>query len=243
MKKTRNEMMVGLFVIAGFVMLALVVFFVSGVSLFRSGYSVNVLYDYVDIMDRGAPVRMAGVRIGEVSKVELVHDENKGGTLVRVKLFIDGHVKIRENYVFEIRGTHILSEPHIEITPVEGDAPLIHEGATIQGKKLEPIENLIKKAQDVANGLDEVVNGKLDNSEGDMKQAVLSLKKSTDQLNGILTNISQGQGTAGKLVSSDELYQDVRGLVAEIKAHPWRLLKRDKGPESNQPRKKFLGIF
>ena len=39
--------------------------------------------------------------------------------------------------------------------------------------------------------------------------------------------IEKGEGTAGKLVYSDELYQDIRGFVAEIKAHPWRLLKRD----------------
>ncbi len=59
MKKTQNEVAVGTFVIIGFIMLALIVFFVSGVYLFRSGYYVTVRYNYVSILDKGAPVRMA----------------------------------------------------------------------------------------------------------------------------------------------------------------------------------------
>lgn len=227
MKKSRNEMIVGLFVIVGFVMLSLVVFFVSGVYLFRSGYSVVVMYDYVDIMDKGAPIRMAGVRIGEVNKVDLVFDEQTRKTRVKVTTFLDSKIQIRENYEFEIRGTHVLSEPHIEITPVEGDAPLLKDGAVVEGKKLVPIEDLIKNAHHVSEGLDQIINGKINDSDGDMKKAILQLKSSTDNLNTILTKINTGEGTVGKLVSNDELYQDVRGLVHEIKAHPWRLLKKD----------------
>lgn len=243
MKKNRNEMMVGLFVIVGFVMFSLMVFFVSGVYLFRKGYAVSVIYDYVDIMDKGAPVRMAGVRVGDVSKVELMHDDTTGTTNVKVTLFIDAKAKIYENDEFEIRGTHVLSEPHIEITPKPGSNKLIAEGTVIQGKKLVPIEDLIKNAHSVAKGLDEIVNGNLSDAEGETKNVFIGLKKSTDNLNTILNKINNGEGTAGKLVSSDELYQDVRGLIAEIKARPWRLLKRDKEPKKENSSKKKFGIF
>jgi len=37
-----------------------------------------------------------------------------------------------------------------------------------------------------------------------------------------------GEGTVGKLLSDKELYDEIRDFVAEIKAHPWRLLKKDK---------------
>lgn len=217
MRKSRNEMVVGLFVIIGFILLSLIVFFISGVYLFRQGYSVYVMYDYVDIMDKGAPVRMAGVRVGEVSSVDLVPDPGFNRLRVRVKLFLDQHAKIQENYVFEIRGTHVLSEPHIEITPVEGNAPLLHKDSVINGEKLLPIENLIERAHRVSEGL----------------------QKSSDTLADILTKVEKGEGTAGKLVSSEELYQDVRGLVQEIKAHPWRLLKKDDKYESKR-KKRFL---
>ncbi len=71
-------------------------------------------------------------------------------------------------------------------------------------------------------------------SEGDLKKTITNLKASTDALNSVLNKIEKGEGTAGKLLTRDELYQDARDFVAEIKAHPWRLLKKDGGG------KKFL---
>lgn len=109
MKKTRTEVLVGTFVVFGFILLSLVVFFVSGVYLVRPGYRVNVVFGYVSILDRGAPVRMAGVRIGEVNRVNFVEDKQTGQTRVQVQLFIAKGFEIRENYTFSVRGTHVLS--------------------------------------------------------------------------------------------------------------------------------------
>jgi phospholipid/cholesterol/gamma-HCH transport system substrate-binding protein len=221
MKKARNEMMVGLFVIVAFVMMSLMVFFISGVYLFRSGYTLNVMYDYVDILDKGAPVRMAGVRIGEVSLVSLVFDEKNKQTRVRMKLFISEGVKVRENYIFEIRGTHILSEPHIEVTPVAGDAAVLEDGAELEGEKLYPIEDLIERAQEITK----------------------ELKGTSAALNKVATHVSEGEGTAGSLLMRDEMYQDMNAFVKDIKAHPWKLLKKS-GSNSGSKRKwYFLWLF
>lgn len=264
MKKNQNETAVGIFVIIGFVLLSLVVFFVSGVYLFRQGYHVSVMYDYVSILDRGAPVRMAGVRIGEVSGVELVYDKATQQNRVKVKLFIEKGVEIRENYLFEIRGTHILSEPHIEISPRPGSEPLLKNEALIQGEDAVPIEDLIQKAHQITENLNAVLEGfrgavedpegagavknlvvnlskltaslekALSGSEEDLKHTFTNLKESSDSLKSVLDKIEAGEGTAGKLLTQDELYQELRAFVAEIRARPWRLMKKDNGG------KKFL---
>ena len=259
MKRARNEVVVGAFVIFGFIFLSLIVFFVSGVYLFRPGYSVSVMYEYVSILDKGAPVRMAGVRIGEVSKVDLLYDETRQKTRVRVKLFIEKGVEIRENYLFKIQGTHILSEPHIEITPVPGSAPRVKSGQVIEGMALVSIESLIDRGSAIADHLEQILGGVhaaikdketvqdikdivsnlatltasmnqvLSGSEQDLKSAIGSIKSSTESLSVILDKMEKGEGTAGKLLTEDELYQEMRAFVAEIKAHPWRLMKRDDG--------------
>lgn len=258
MRKKRNEALVGMFVLVGFIMLALTVFFISGVYFFKSGYSLNVKYDYVSILDRGAPVRMAGVRIGEVSDVSLVHDEETAKTRVIVKLFIEEGVKIRENYLFKIQGTHILSEPHIEITPVAGEAPFLEDGRTIEGESPVAVEALIERAHKIGLELDnmlsrinlilsdqetgealkqmifhfskltETLDNTFSGSEKDMQETINNLKTSTESLDKLLNGVTNGDGTLGKLLYEDDLYQEVRDFVAEIKAHPWRLLKKDK---------------
>ncbi len=226
--------MVGLFVVVAFIMLSLVVFFISGVYFFREGYQVYIRYDYVDILDKGAPVRMAGVRVGEVNQVELVHGDN-GKTEVKVRIFLERNVKVHHDYKFEIRGTHILSEPHIEITPIPSQAPLLKNGSHVEGEKLLPIESLIEHAHHVAQGLDQIVNGKLEDAEGDTKEMVKQLKATTERLNQMVTGIDEGKGTVGKLVATTELHDEMKGLISEIKARPWRLLKKD-----NEKKKRFF---
>jgi len=257
MKRKRTEILVGAFVILGFVLLSLVVFFVSGVYLVRPGYRINVVYNYVSILDRGAPVRMAGVRVGEVGGVNLLEDKETGKTRVQVQVFIAKGFEIRENYMFSVRGTHILSEPHIEITPQPGQAPFLKEGDTVQGVDPVPVEVLVDRADLIAGHLEAILGGLkgamedketgkairettqnlasltrslneiLSGSEGEMKDTLKQLNASTKSLEVILTKIERGEGTVGKLVSEEELYREMKEFVQEIKARPWRLLKRD----------------
>lgn len=267
MKKGRNEIVVGMFVIVGFIILTLTLFFVSGVYLFRPGYKVDVLYKYVSILDKGAPVRMAGVRVGEVDGVFLEHDAMEGQTHVRVRLFIEKGIDIRENYRFYIRGTHVLSEPHIEISPVPGGAPIIKAGAVVDGFNPIPLEDLIQKAHGIAAHIDDIlarlsravgdeqsqkalkdivinvasltdsINMILDGSEDNMRKALLDIESSSTSLSQILDHIESGEGTAGKLLMEDELYIELKEFVQDIKKHPWKLLKK------SDEDKKFLGIF
>lgn len=259
MKKNQNEVMVGTFVIIAFIILSVIVFFISGAFVFRSGYTVYVMYDYVSILDKGAPVRMAGVRVGEVSQVRLVEDSDVGRMRVRVKLFIEKKTQIRENYQFKIQGTHVLSEPHIEITPVPGEAPYVRDGKTVEGFDPIPLEALIKRAHEISEDLAEIVRGMHDalknektgaaiqeivlnlasltrsmdkalggGSGEDLQETVRHIRTSSDSLDKILSGLEKGQGTAGKLLKDDEVYQDLRAFVKDIKAHPWKLLKKDK---------------
>ncbi len=256
MKKTQNEVTVGAFVIIGFIMLALIVFFVSGVYVFRPGYYVTVNYNYVDILDKGAPVRMAGVRVGEVNRVSLTYDEKEKRAKVLVKLFIEKGVEIRDNYSFEIRGTHVLSEPHIEISPKPGDASVVQDGAMIQGVNPVPVEALIDRAHVIVAHMEAILKNLqgaleaketgeaikriilnmdsitismrkvLDGSEGDLKSTIGNLKNSTDSLQDVLGKVHSGEGTVGALLMKDQLYKDLSDFVADGKSHPRKLFKK-----------------
>lgn len=230
MKKKSNEVSVGIFVIVGFVFLTLVLFFVSGVYLFRSGYSVDVMFNYVSILNQGAPVRMAGVRVGEVSRVEIVFDKAKQINRVKIKLFIEKGVQIRENYTFTIRGTHVLSEPHVEISPKSGTFPLLRDGAVMEGVPLVAVEELMDRAHQTLDNLSSVtgsLKGMLREPDGDLYRTLRNMDASSASLSGILGRVEKGDGTVGKLLMEDEMYQDMAALAKDVRAHPWKLLKKD----------------
>lgn len=205
MKKKSNEVSVGVFVILGFIFLTLVLFFVSGVYLFRSGYAVDAMFNYVSILNKGAPVRMAGVRVGEVSQVDIVYDQAKQINRVKVKLFIEKGFEIRENYAFTIRGTHVLSEPHVEISPKPGTFPLLRNGALVEGVPLVAVEELFDQAHKT---LDKV-------------------ESSSTSLSNILGRVDKGEGTVGKLLKDDALYNEMEAFAKDVRAHPWKLIRKD----------------
>ena len=241
MKKKTNEVSVGVFVILGFIFLTLVLFFVSGVYLFRSGYTVAVMFNYVSILNKGAPVRMAGVRVGEVSQVDIVYDEVKQNNRVKVKLFIEKGVESRENYEFTVRGTHVLSEPHVEITPKPGNSPLVRKDEVMEGVPLVAMEELMDRAREVLNNLSSL-SGSLKDSfkspDGNVYQSFQNIESSSASLNKILGRIEKGEGTIGKLMMEDELYREMNAFMKDVKEHPWKLIRK-----SSKETRKWYFLF
>ena len=72
MKKKNSEIWVGIFVIIGILLLALLTLKVEKFQIGKErGYLVNILFDSAAGLDRSAEVRVAGVHVGNVEKVML----------------------------------------------------------------------------------------------------------------------------------------------------------------------------
>jgi phospholipid/cholesterol/gamma-HCH transport system substrate-binding protein len=48
-----------------------------------------------------------------------------------------------------------------------------------------------------------------------------------DNTNGMVTDLRAGKGTAGALLSRDELYTDLRELIRDLKRNPWKLFWKE----------------
>ncbi len=256
MEKTKFEVTVGFFVVIGFLILSLIVFFVSGIYIFRPGYHLIANFDYVGIINRGAPVRFAGVRVGEVSKVEIMRPKDeKAKTKIQVTFFVQKNVEVREHYEVSVQGTHIMSEPHIAINPVFEGGRILKDGDTIEGISPSTMDDLIKRGESIARRMDNLLEGVqdlfdadtkkslresiqnmnhllksmnmvTDGHEEDLRAMIINLNQVSEQMNSLLKRTNEGKGTIGKLMSQDDIYNDLRDLTHDIKAHPWKLFKK-----------------
>jgi hypothetical protein len=48
-----------------------------------------------------------------------------------------------------------------------------------------------------------------------------------DNTNGLVGDLRTGKGTAGALLSRDELYSDLRELIRDLKRNPWKLFWKE----------------
>ena len=48
-----------------------------------------------------------------------------------------------------------------------------------------------------------------------------------DNVNGMVTDLRAGKGTAGSLLARDELYSDLRELIRDLKRNPWKFFWKE----------------
>jgi phospholipid/cholesterol/gamma-HCH transport system substrate-binding protein len=48
-----------------------------------------------------------------------------------------------------------------------------------------------------------------------------------DNVNGVVTDLRAGKGTAGALLSKDELYADLREMIRDLKRNPWKFFWKE----------------
>ena len=115
--------------------------FVLGNFSFHSGYEIKVDYDYVGLLQVGAPVKVSGIKVGKVTDVEFLggHEdpEIKQRVQVRVTAWVEDRVKdsIRGDAEFFINTAGVLGEQYLEIVPgKDWDHPPIAANAIIHGQ-------------------------------------------------------------------------------------------------------------
>ncbi|KTC98337.1 toluene transporter subunit: membrane component of ABC superfamily protein [Legionella geestiana] len=141
------DVSVGLFMVLGLLALMVLVMKVSGISALNAGKTYEVSADFSDIggLKVRAPVTVAGVRVGEVSRIELQPGELNAR--VTLRLLSDKPIP-REDASARILTEGLLGSNYVSIVPGfdddSGSHPFLREGDVI-AKTQEAIilENLI----------------------------------------------------------------------------------------------------
>lgn len=137
---SRLEISVGAFVAAGLAIIAYLAFSLGNVR-FLSGDRTTIVARFSSIGDlRGsAPVRIAGVNIGEVGKIQLAD------YVARIELLIDPGVKIPSDTIASIRTSGLLGESFVSLSPGGSDRILRSGDAIVQTEPAIDITQLLQK--------------------------------------------------------------------------------------------------
>jgi phospholipid/cholesterol/gamma-HCH transport system substrate-binding protein len=90
---------------------------------------------------KGDDVRVAGVRVGEVSGIAAVADEN-AGALAEVRLRIDREVVLTQGTTVRIRYRNLIGQRYVALTQERGAARELPLGATIGPDRTRPALDL-----------------------------------------------------------------------------------------------------
>jgi len=197
--KTKLELKVGIFVFIGVTILVLFVLSLGGFKTWTSGYNVHFVFNFVNGVKVGAPVRFAGVDVGEVKRIDYAYSEQENKTKVNVVAWVKNDVRIPSDSTIWVNTLGLLGEKYVEIIPgVDYKNSLAQEGAIVGVDPLA-MHDLVRLADSVVENINESI-----------------------------IKIKNKEGTVGKLLYDDTIYKELEALVKDIRAHPWKLFFKTK---------------
>jgi len=134
MKKMNLEMIVGLFLLAGFACFSYLAVKMGDIRVFRNEtYPMTARFTSISGLKEGSVIELAGVNVGKVSRIELDPADYEAV----VHLDIDKTVQLQDDSIASVRTAGIIGDKFIKLTPGGSDIIL---GA---GDEIEETESSI----------------------------------------------------------------------------------------------------
>lgn len=215
--ETRLGMFVALALIAGFIVLEMV----GGTEIFKRGYRVHALFDSVQELTEGSPVKMAGVPIGRVEKIRLTNDS------VRVTMKLNPRAVVKTDSKATVKFTGLMGQNFVAIDFGSPTAPRVENDFLLTSIEQPDFSTMMAKLDNVATGVENLTKSftgdKIDNLLGPMmdffKQNQEPLSASLTNLKSISTQIAEGKGTVGKLIYDDTLYHTALSTISNLESN------------------------
>lgn len=167
----------------------------------RNRQEIEIRFKDVAGLDRQSAVRMAGVPVGKVTKIDLLPE---GRALVTLSL--DKDVQLREGAYGDIKSLGMLGDKYIELFPGSLQSSRLNPGARLEGASSPGFDDLSRLASDVGKDVKEVtaaLRGSLGGKEGE------------DKINRIVENVGLLAEEMRALVQANRANVDV--TVANLK--------------------------
>jgi phospholipid/cholesterol/gamma-HCH transport system substrate-binding protein len=225
---TWSELRVGLVVILSLAILAFTILYIGsgGGSPLARKYEVKTIMSDVGGLKPGAPVRVGGVEVGTVKKVDLA-----GAGMVEVEMRLDRRVKNR--ITTESRATlgsiGLLGEKAVDISASSTGTP-IEDGGYLPPAGGDPIKGLLTDASETTAYLKRILS-RIDAGEGLLGKALRDeelyerMVDVSERMQNAMSKLESERGPLGRLMNdadmSRQLASSVRGIdsvVARVEA-------------------------
>ncbi len=226
---TWTELRVGVVTIVSLAVLAFTVLYIGGGggTPFARKYVVRSLMADVNGLKAGAPVRVGGVEVGNVTHVDFAGAGGKG--LVEVTMRVDRRVKDRVTTKSQatLGSLGLLGEKAVDLSSAtEGDA--IEDGGYVPAAAEDPFKGLLTDASDSTTHLRRILS-RMDAGEGLIGKALRDeelynrMVDVSQRLQAMMTKLESDRGPLGRLVNDEDMSRRLSAAVKSVEAMTARI--------------------
>src|SRR5262245_22731128 len=198
------EVKVGILILTAIGLLAAFILVMGGVN-FQPSYPIFVEFDNPGGLQTGAPVKIAGVKVGKISEIQFRGGEINTSTgrrdpLVRIRVLLEKRYQksIKENSLFYVTTQGVLGEQFLAIEPGSSDRPVLPEGAVVRGLDPPRLDMLLAEGYELLHSTvaamrenREQIGEAFDGLRKTLKGTGEFFDKNNPRLDRILTNVEQ----------------------------------------------------
>jgi len=220
------EAKVGLFFCVGIIILGVLTLKVENFrAVMEKKYPLRAYFGSAAGLERGDAVAIAGVKVGEVTDVRIAKGK------VEVLMAIRRGAEVKADSVAIISASSLLGGKFVDISLGSPDAPPLEPNSVVASKDTPDVNALLEKIEAAVGGIADLTDSFRKQFEGG-QDFFKSLSEAGPKLQNILTSLEEitakiksGEGTVGKLVYDESLYNDARDIAAALKASSERLAR------------------
>jgi phospholipid/cholesterol/gamma-HCH transport system substrate-binding protein len=187
------QLRVGIMVIVSLIVFAVAIFFISGqAGFFTRHYTLKAYLSSAGDLREGAQVRLAGIAVGNVSKIRISpYDEKRRAVEVDLKIAKSFEPRIRTDSVASLETVGLLGDSYVDITRGTS-GPALKDGDEVKTAEKADIAAVMQNTNEV----------------------VMNLNSLSSRLDDITQHIQEGKGSIGKLLYEDTLYNKMNATVS-----------------------------
>jgi phospholipid/cholesterol/gamma-HCH transport system substrate-binding protein len=226
-----SQLKVGITVLVASITLAVLIFLMSGTGGWLTPkIEVKSYFDNAGGLRVGAPVRLDGVDIGNVTGIRVVSEPDKKQTPVEVTMKVSTkyHENLHKDSLTALSTAGVLGETYIDIDSSQASGAMAQTGDVLPIRDHPDINDVVRASQGTLQNLDAILKRMdriiafVESGQGSVGKLIYDpqlynrLSSTVSEFQGLVNQVSEGNGTIGKLISDDELYRKVNGTVDKL---------------------------
>jgi len=226
-----SQLRVGLTVVFASVTLAVLIFMMSGTGGWLTRKIVLKSYfDNASGLRIGAPVRLAGVDIGNVTTVRVV--DGKPATPVEVMLKVNTKYSflLKKDSIALLSTAGVLGETYVDIDSSAAKAPMVVDGDTLATRSQPDLSDVVRSSQSTLQNMDALLKrldrivAFVESGQGSIGKLIYDpdlydrLNATVSEFKGLVDDVKNGQGSLGPLFTSDEAYKKAIAAIDKLNA-------------------------
>ena len=216
--KNSLETKLGIFVFLAILAAWAIVETLGGIDLFNKGYHVSALFETAQDLKVGDSVKMAGVEIGRVEKIGLTDAKVN----IVMKLHPDAVVKTDSKAVIKFTG--LMGQNYVAVSFGSAGAPNAVENTTLETEEQPDLNAIMSKLDNAASGVQNLTKSFTPDTINNLMGPLVDFVKQNSQpltatianIKNVSSQIAAGQGTIGKMIYDETLYNSALGTVSNL---------------------------